>query len=76
MDKGQAMGADGFVAEVALDESTFTGRRGAAQQRELGLELKAGPPSRLCEVAQALGAQYGLQPSTRSKFAAGMEQVG
>ena len=70
--KGQAMGADGFVAEVALDESTFTGRRGEAQQRELELELKAGPPGHLGEVAQALGAQCGLRPSARSKFTAGM----
>lgn len=74
--QGQVMGADGFVAEVALDESTFTARRGEARQRELELELKAGSPSRLYEVAQALSAQYGLQPSAQSKFAAGMEQVG
>ena len=73
---GQAMGADGFVAEVALDESTFTGRRGEAQQRELELELKAGSPSRLHEMAQALGVQFDLQPSAQSKFAAGMAQVG
>jgi inorganic triphosphatase YgiF len=70
------VGADGFVAEVALDESTFTGRRGEAQQRELELELKAGPPNHLREVAQALGMQFDLQPSARSKFSAGMERVG
>ena len=35
--KGQAIGADGFVAKVALDESTFTGRRGKAKQRGIRL---------------------------------------
>jgi triphosphatase len=74
--KGQAVDANGFVAEVALDESTFTGRRGDAQQRELELELKAGLPNHLREVAQALGMQFDLQPSARSKFSAGMERVG
>jgi inorganic triphosphatase YgiF len=73
---GNVTGLNGFLAEVGLDKTTFTGSRGQAMQTELELELKAGHADRLQEVTEALCRQLGIEPSTQSKFAAGMEQVG
>lgn len=73
--KGEAAGPQGFLVEVALDEVTFIGPRGEAQEYGLELELRAGDVDRLKRIGDWLIARYGLLPS-RPEFSVGIEKVG
>lgn len=73
---GEAVGAEGFLAEIALDDTTFEGARGQSRQREMELELRHDGPSRLRDVTKRLIADLGLVPSRQSKYSVGMDSVG
>lgn len=59
------------VVEVALDEGEIIAGEARAPIRELELELKAGSPDALWELAEALAGTAALRPSDSSKAARG-----
>ena len=59
---------DGWALEIALDRGILTGGSRQIPLCELEVELKSGDDAAAVAFAQALAAQYGLQPEPRSKF--------
>lgn len=60
---------DGSAAELALDLGTLSGATQAAPLCELELELKAGEPAAAHAFAEAIAAQFQLEPQPLSKYA-------
>ncbi|RKU06599.1 hypothetical protein C6502_20395 [Candidatus Poribacteria bacterium] len=69
-----SLNADAGCIEVCLDEVRYANRDGTQSVQEYGveLELKAGEPAFLEQVAEALSQQYDLIPTFQSKYERGL----
>jgi len=56
------------TVEIALDKGVLTGGGRELPLCEVEVELKSGPEEAAVAFAEALAAEYGLQPEPKSKF--------
>ena len=64
----KTVAAEGCQVEIALDQGILTGGGREEALCELEVELKSGDDAAAEAFAQALAAEFGLQPEERSKF--------
>ncbi len=69
-------GAEGFTAELSLDEVTFRGHKGQKQYREIEAELLKGQCEQLKQATDRLQDTLRLHPAVDSKYKKGMMLVG
>ena len=65
----RTVSAEGFTAELALDQGVLVNGQKTLPLCEVEVELKAGSPEAMKAFAAEFAARFGLEPEHRSKFA-------
>lgn len=66
--RARELAIPGGVVELAVDRGVLLGGRRELPLQEIEVELKSGDDGAAEAFAQALAAEFGLQPESRSKF--------